>query len=274
MNRFFTHWFQGLLIKRLPILKKGGTGWLVGMALFLGMTSIAKTQEQESVARFVEANQAFEQQNFAKAARLYEALIQEGYKNGHLYYNLGNAYFRLDNLGKAIGNYLQASQYLPRHEDLIANLQYARLQTKDKKENLKQTWREVFQEWSNPLTLQEWLILFVICNGIFWGIGLVQLFYRREIFAWVVFLSGGLALFLAMGAAMRWWAPLPLGTVIPSESAIYSEPHEQATVLFALHAGTEVRIEEERKQWVKIQFEPTRKGWVEKKELFVVLPHE
>lgn len=247
---------------------------LVGIEMVFMVWGTLHAQEPDRGARFLEANAAFERQDFAHAARLYESLLEEGYQNGYLYYNLGNAYFRLNDLGSAIGNYLKAARHLPRDEDLRANLQYARSQTKDQKEaSQPKTLRQVLEAWSDFLTLQEWLGGLVVFNGVFWGVGLLRLFYRREVFAWAMFLAGGLALFFAVGATTRRLAPLPVGTILPQQSAIYSAPHSHSTLLFELHAGTEVIVEEEANQWAKIQFEPTRKGWIPKKELFLVVPH-
>ncbi|MBF0277694.1 MAG: tetratricopeptide repeat protein [SAR324 cluster bacterium] len=244
--------------------------WGVLLMGLFGMISLSAAQDRSSVSLFVEANQAYEQQDFARSAALYESLLQKGHQNGHLHYNLGNAYYRLGNLGKAIGYYLRALNDLPRHEDLIANLNYVRLQTTDQKEDLEQSWRETFQEWSSPFTLQEWLLMLLICNGLFWAVAALRLFIQREIFSWLLYLSGGLTVFLLLAAFTKWWAPLPVGTILPQESAIYSAPHEQATVLFQLHEGTEVVIEEEAQEWAKVRFEPTKKGWIEKKNLFFV----
>jgi len=259
----------------LSCLKNTQSNWIFWSGIFLFFSvffSIVTAQDRESIALFMEANQAYENQNFANSATLYEALIEKGHRNGHLYYNLGNAHYRLGNLGQAIGYYLQARHDLPRHEDLIANLAYARQQTTDQKENQEHSWRETFEEWSGPLSLKEWLLFLIVCNGFFWGIAVLRLFYRREIFSWLLFLSGGLTVFLGVGAFIKWWAPLPLGIILPQESAIYSAPHPQATVLFQLHEGTEVVIEDEAKQWRKVRFESTQKGWIEKKNLFLVAP--
>ena len=237
-----------------------------------GFLERKQAQEQQSISLWLAANQAYQEQRFLLAASHYEALVAQGHANGHLYYNLGNTYFHLNNPGKAIGYYLKAQHFLPRHEDLVANLNHARRQTLDRRENPKQSWREVFWEWSSPLTLQEWSSMLVMANGVFWIGVLVRLFYRREFFSWLMFLSGGLTLFLLAGLFIKWWAPLPTGTILPEVSAVYSAPHSQSTVLFQLHGGTEVIIEEEVEQWVKIKFEPTQKGWIEKSRLFLVHP--
>ncbi len=259
----------------LSFLKRAEKNWLLwsGILLFFSVSfSIVTAQERASIALFMEANRAYQTQNFANSAQLYESLLAQGHRNGHLYYNLGNTHYRLGNLGKAIGYYLQALDDLPRHEDLIANLAYARQQTTDQKENQEHSWRETFQEWSGPLSLQEWLLVLMVCNGFFWGIAILRLFYRREVFSWLLFLSGGLTVFLLVGAFIKWWAPLPLGIILPQKSAIYAAPHQQATVLFELHEGAEVVIQDEAKQWLKVRFESTQKGWIEKKNLFLVAP--
>ena len=262
-----------LILSNLPWIRILTTLGIFGTFFIVsGYLERNQAQEQQSISDWLAANQAYEEQRFLLAASHYETLIAQGHVNGHLYYNLGNTYFHLNDLGKAIGYYLKALHFLPRHEDLIANLNYARLQTIDRRENPKLSWREVLREWSSPLTLQEWTLMLVSANGIFWIGALLRLFYRREVISWLIFLSGGLTLFLLAGLFIKWWAPLPVGTILPETSAVYSAPHSQSTVLFQLHGGTEVIIEEEMEQWVKIEFEPTQKGWIEQSRLFLVHP--
>ncbi len=248
--------------------------WIFLSLFLVPQFFVVNAQEQTYASLFVAANQAYEEQEFAKAARLYESILQGNYANGHIYYNLGNTHYRIGNLGRALGYYLKAIQYLPRHEDIIANLQYVRQQTKDQRESTERSWREIFNTWSSNFTLQEWILFFIISNVMFWTVALVRLFYRREILFWLMILFGGGTFFLATASFLKWWAPLPTGVILPKETAVYSAPHQQATVLFQLHEGTEVIIEEETEEWIEIQFDPTKKGWVGKQSLFIIHPNQ
>ena len=86
--------------------------------------------------------------------------------NGHLYYNLGNAYFRLKLLGHAILYYERARVLIPGDDDLDYNLRYVRQQTKDMVEETTDVFSMTFF-WIDSLTLGEVFWIFVIINIIF-----------------------------------------------------------------------------------------------------------
>ncbi len=251
-------------------------GILTGLTSLVGLGMITKAyaQEERVISAFMEANEAYNNQDYAKAVELYQGVITQGTQSGHLYYNLGNAHYRLGNLGLAIGYYLQALVHLPRNEDVLANLNYLRQQTKDQKESTERSWRNIANDWTQGFTLKEWLWSLVILHGLFWGALLLRLFFPREAVTWLVALSGAFTVFLVIATILRWWAPHPVGVILPQTAAIRSAPHAQTTVLFELHEGTEVTIATEEQEWIEIQFDSEKKGWVERQLLFIVLPHD
>ena len=74
------------------------------------------------------------QTQWRKAAELLEAEANSGLRNGPLFYNLGNIYFRLGDIGRAILNYRKAECYMPGDANLMRNLSIARRMRKDKVE--------------------------------------------------------------------------------------------------------------------------------------------
>ena len=78
-----------------------------------------------------EADSAYINEEYDKAIVIYESLLQEG-ESGEIYYNLGNAYFKQDELGRAILNYERALLLQPGNADVNANLDIARAKTVDK----------------------------------------------------------------------------------------------------------------------------------------------
>jgi len=234
-------------------------------------------QEQDAVSRFVAANNAYEAQQFDKAADQYESLVNQGINNGNLFFNLGNVHFRLNNLGQSIGYYLKALAFLPRNEDVIANLSYVRQQTKDQKEKSDQStfsWREIADNWLQNFTLKEWILALIVCNALFWGTALIRLHYKNEALSWFLVLCGGSTLFFFAATSIKWWAPEPVGVILSEKIKIYSAPNAQSTILFQLHEGTAVVLEDEEDQWAKIRFESAKKGWVEKQSIFIVRPED
>src|SRR4030081_1101415 len=75
---------------------------------------------------FAKANQAYAEARFQEAAEGYESLVQAGHWNAALFYDLGNAYYRLGSFGKAILNYERALTLDPRQPEADANLRLAR----------------------------------------------------------------------------------------------------------------------------------------------------
>ena len=80
---------------------------------------------------WTEAERAYREGEFAEAVVAYEAIIAQGMESAELYYNLGNAYFKQNNLGRSILFYNRAQLLNPSDEDVRHNLMYARTKTKD-----------------------------------------------------------------------------------------------------------------------------------------------
>jgi tetratricopeptide (TPR) repeat protein len=64
-------------------------------------------------------------EDYRESALLLESVLADGYRNGAVYYNLGNAFFRAGEYGRAISAYRKAKIYRPRDPYLEANLQQA-----------------------------------------------------------------------------------------------------------------------------------------------------
>jgi len=127
--------------------------------------STATTWGQDS-AKIHQANQLYNQNKFSEAAEIYERAIANGVKNGHLHYNLGNAYFRTGNLPQAILHYTKAQNLLPRNEDVEANLKYALRQTVDKLEVPIPSSTVLF--WTRDFNLNEYWTGLLWANLFFW----------------------------------------------------------------------------------------------------------
>ena len=94
------------------------------------------------------ANTAYINGNFHSAAEVYEEILSRGVSSVKLYYNLANAYFKEDRIGKAILYYKRALRLAPGNDDIRHNLSVAEARTKDNIEDIPEfffvTWmREV-----------------------------------------------------------------------------------------------------------------------------------
>ena len=105
---------------------------------------------------YFEANRAYKESQYLQAIDGYLELLGLGYINGHVYYNLANAYVRSGQLGKAILNYERAKVLIPRDADLKFNLRYALDQRQDAISSPQNFLRQAFF-WLDDLTFDELL---------------------------------------------------------------------------------------------------------------------
>ena len=88
--------------------------------------------QASAVTECDKANAEYERGDFAKAITLYTSILQEGYENGEIYYNLGNSYYQTGDLVNTIVNYERALKFIPGDNDLLDNLKIVKLSLIDK----------------------------------------------------------------------------------------------------------------------------------------------
>lgn len=231
------------------------------MIFFSGLDAKAQANGWEEL--FFTANQTFKQGYYQDAIDGYERLVRGGHENGHIYYNLGNGYFRLNRLGHAILNYERARLLMPRDADLNFNLSHARDQILDAIPE-SQGFSQMAFFWLDSLSLHELFWSFTVLNALFWGVLLTRQFHRSE---WNYYLSLILVvLWLIWGISfgLKWHQ---MGTddravILEQEVNILAGPDIQDTVLFKLHEGTIVHQERSEDGWSLIRLPDKKRGWI------------
>jgi len=215
---------------------------------------------------FIEAHKHYREEKYSEAAFGYEKLIQSGVNNGEIYYNLGNSYFKMSMLGKAILSYRVAELYLPRDEDLKANLKYARQLTKDKIES-KQflPFIKDFCFWYSKLNAKELLIVFLLAHGLFWSLVIIKIFWKNEYQNLIILTTLVSVVVLGCSLALKLYNQNYTidGVVLAKEITVRSGNGFNNTALFQLHDGAEFNIIEQGKDWIKIELADGKRGWVE-----------
>ncbi|MEZ4271017.1 MAG: tetratricopeptide repeat protein [Myxococcota bacterium] len=222
------------------------------------------TPALDPATTFVQANEAYSAGDYDKALTLYLKLIDAGVRNGHLWYNLANTHLRRGELGPAIAAYLRSRSLIPRHQDVHANLAFARKSTKDAiaPPDPGAALSTVFF-WYYALNARETATLFVICNAVFWFLLIVRIYRRQtEILRWIAISTLLFALIFGVSLALKVATPRRVAVVIPSEIAVYSGTSQDTVVRFKLHAGTEVRWLERRDRWFRLALPDGNQGWV------------
>lgn len=219
---------------------------------------------------FKEANQYYAQKDYVKAIEKYENLIKQGNFSANIYYNLANAYYRNNNIGKAILYYHKAKRLNPNDEDINANLQLAKLKSIDKIQPIPQfflsKWIENISKSQSPETFGIIAIIFS-----FIGFGLLTIYiYARKSGTKKLSFFGSIAaliimiLFIITAFQSNTYRTSDKEAVIISASAyIKSSPDQTATDLFILHEGTEIEVLDKVANWSKIRIANGNQGWIE-----------
>lgn len=215
-------------------------------------------------------NAAYEQGRYEEAARDYAGAVKAGAVDARLYYNQGNALFRLNRLGESILAYERARRLAPSDADIAFNLRFARSRAVDK----------VPETPDNALTRTLWSLHagYTLRAGTWTAYAL-----------WVLGFAG-LAVWVFLGAAGRIVAGLASGlafaallafspslayrvhqqetarraVVLASVAEVYSGPGENQELLFRAHEGTVLDVVETRGEWLSVKLPDGRGGFIRK----------
>ncbi len=217
---------------------------------------------------FEAANRLYAQGQFTQAAASYEALLQMGQASEAIYFNLGNACFKAGQIGRAIAAYRQAEQLSPRDPDLRANLQFARNQVQG-----PTLTPSAWQRWLARLSLNEWTLAaagavwlcFLLLVVLQWRPPLKPMLrpYALVLAVLAVCLGGCLTAALYESG----WGHLAVA-VVP-EIAVRQGPLEESQSAFTVHDGAELRVLDQKDNWLQVSTDPRRIGWVRQEQVLV-----
>lgn len=247
---------------------------LLVFILILGL-GVKANAEVDSLLH--QANDRYIEGHFEEASLLYQSLVDSGYVNAKLYYNLGNAYFKNNQIPNAILYYERAYLLNPTDEDIEFNLEYARTFTVDRFETLPQfflkSWHNSVKSWctSNGWAWISLLLLLLLLAGvlIFWFSSTPSI--KRTFFAVGIILMG-LTVLTATFSIQEKNRALAHDKAIVFQSVVTvkSSPGSSGKELFILHAGTKVSVLQAVGEWIEIRIEDGNKGWIKAEALEII----
>lgn len=221
---------------------------------------------------YVMANESYAKGEYADAASLYEAALEQG-KSAEVYYNLGNAYFKMGELAQSILSYERALRINPRYEDAKHNLQFAQSRIVD---NIEDNTAFFLSQWTVALrnSLHEtswiWLSIGLFVLFLIGAIGFAFLHsigWRKAGFhtAWVALLFSIISLSFA-GSLHNRDTVREEAIITQSIVNAKSSPDKSGTDLFVLHEGTKVHVRSTLSGWMEIHV-GNHVGWVSQSAL-------
>lgn len=231
----------------------------------------------ENTSRFQEGNQFFQKGDYEGALNIYESIRLSGYENGPLYYNMGNCYYKLNDIPHAILNYERALKFMPNDDDLKTNLTLTKLNTIDQ------------------ITPRPDFILFRIVSGFLFLIPQSILYILLALF--YILATGFLTIkLISRNMKLKYWgtrisitstilctltALILLGQwqnektriegiiMVPAVE-VKGSPSNSGIDVFTLHSGTKVRLDQQTADWIEIILEDGKVGWVPKEIIEII----
>ncbi len=250
--------------------------FIIIMSCLISFASNILANDNPNVLK-AQADSAYSHEQYDKAIKLYEQLAKKtsDYK---IFYNLGCAYYRTDNISKSVLWLERAAQMNPSDEDVRFNLTLVRNKTIDKiTPRHEMIFVSVFRKLVNLMSLKSWS---VVCISLFI---LSFVFVSLFLFSNVLSLRKiGLLMFLLCltlcilgnicAYQQRSMAENHISGIIMSPAVtVKSTPTESGNDLFVIHEGTCVEIRDSSmKDWYEIQIADGKIGWIQKKTLELI----
>ena len=225
-----------------------------------------------------EAEAAYRQNSFAESIKLYESEIgknkQIKKESPELYYNLGNAYFRDNQIAKAILNYERALLLDPGDSDIRHNLRFAKTRIEDKIDSADSFFvNQWIRSIQNLYTANRWAMIgIVLFLALIIAVGSYVIstqitvrkisFYSGIVLLALVIIANAFAFKQKNKIVNR-----STGIVMSASVSIYTSPDAHSQELFRLHEGSKVRIKREEGNWFEIVIANGSVGWLQKKNI-------
>ncbi|OQY02664.1 MAG: hypothetical protein B6I26_00485 [Desulfobacteraceae bacterium 4572_130] len=221
---------------------------------------------------FVKAIQEYKQGKYLKACKEFEKIVEKGIKNGEIYYNIGNSYFKAGNIGRAILWYERSKKIIPFDPDLKFNLNYAENFVKDIKSDSKVNISDILFFWKNMISFRTLQYFSLISFLIFFIYAGIQTVIKRKIFTYA-----GIFLFFfpIIITSTLFFDYFQRGindyaVIIKDKTFVRSDFSDNSTKLFVLHSGTKVKVQKRQEKYFKIFFSKGKIGWLKQEDAEII----
>ncbi|GGX29725.1 tetratricopeptide repeat protein [Aquimarina muelleri] len=243
---------------------------IVEILIFLVITT-SFSQEEEMFQR---GNSLYNQEKYQEAIDKYASILDTNQESASLYYNLGNAHYKLSNIGASVYYFEKALQLAPNDEDIKNNLVFAQKATIDAIDVIPEGFvSRTIKKFTNIFSIDGWAWFSVICIILF--VTLFILYYtaysssKKRIFfvvSWGVLIFGIFGILFAF-KQYSFMENNQFAIIFSQEAIVKSEPNLRSEEVFELHEGTKVKVIETVNDWKKIKLTDGKIGWIPASDL-------
>jgi len=244
------------------------------LLLLFGSIPLLKAQPAALQDSLAKGNQLYTSGKYADAVKSYEYVAGKGFESFELYYNLGNALYKSNNITFAILNYERALRLNPKNEDARFNLEMAKKQVVDNIDLLPEPgflrwWHELISsrpvdKWGTHSLVSFFVFLLLFALFLF-----ATSIRNKQLTFWLAVITLAYSLLtFSFGSSQRSKLVNHNSGVITERSVrMKGSPSETGTELFILHEGLSVQITDKLGDWIEIRLADGNKGWLKESSL-------
>jgi len=245
---------------------------LLLMFFYSGLAAADLTDDNRILLE--EANKMYSEDNFDQAIDLYLKVIENGMESTGVYFNLGNACFKINDMPSAILYYEKAGKLNPNDEDIQHNLKIANSRIVDKIEAVP----EIFYKrwWNNLLysfTVDQWAVISLVSFALLFLMLLFFLltnrYWIKKISFWlgIAFIVVSIATWMLANQKYKTFTEDHQAIVFTPTITVKSSPSETGIDLFVIHEGTKVQITDNIGKWYEVKIANGSVGWLKEKDI-------
>ncbi|MFR9651714.1 MAG: SH3 domain-containing protein [Rikenellaceae bacterium] len=217
-----------------------------------------------------DANTAYVNYDYNEALRMYQEIEGRDLHSAELYFNMGNVYYKRDEIGKALLYYYKALRLDPSDVYIRHNIEFAQNKTTDNIEKLPRLFLAEWNEWIRTrMSSTQWVVVSLSLLALTLGFLLLYLLsdrmMNRRIGFFGLVVAAVLFIYTTNNSIYSRWEMVNHREAVVMNRAlsVKSSPNGGATELFIIHEGTKVRVLNSIGGWSEIRIDDGNRGWVE-----------
>ena len=225
---------------------------------------------------FEESNDLYTNGDYQNAVQGYLEIVKSGFESAELYFNIGNSFYKLNNIPESNYYYEKAKSISPNDDDILTNLSFAQNLRIDKIEtlpvtdiqNLKLSILDLLSEkgWSYVLVILIWIMCFTfIVYNLSNDPKFKRLFFS---ISFVLLILSSFTLFINF--EKKKISEIKYAIIYDKEMEVWSEPNNISELKFLLHEGTKVKQIDVIEDWLNSQLENGTIGWMQSSSLRIL----
>lgn len=242
--------------------------------IFFILLIFSNTQNGDDL--FKESNDLYTNGDYQNAVEGYLDILKSGFESAELYFNIGNSFYKLNNIPESNYYYEKAKSISPNDDDILTNLSFAQNLRIDKIEtlpvtdiqNLKLSILDLLSEkgWSFMLIILIWMTCFAFILYIFSN----DSKFKRSFFSisLLFLILSSFTLFVNIEKKKN--SEIKYAIIYDKEIEVWSEPNNISELKFLLHEGTKVKQIDVIEDWLNIQLENGTIGWIQSSSLRIL----